>query len=417
MTMFLIQSAILIAIAFILGCIIGCLLKRMFAAEEPVNTVAAGTAVAAAATATAASSALRRETAPAPVTPEPDPAPGPAVAMAPAPVMAATVPSAKPKSKPSAASKPATKPSPAPKPKAAAKPKTAPATAKPDDLKLIVGIGPVNERKLNALGVNRFRQIAAWKPKDEVNYGEKLEFPGRIEREEWVRQAKNLAAGGKSEDSAELARRSGKAPAAKAAGLMSGTLSKSAKPAGKAAATTKPAAPKPAAKSVSEKSVLAKPASKSVAKTAVLKTSTAKPVSKSPTIKAVTPKTEAMKVAPAKTAATAKKPMAAKLAKPVGGKPDNLTLINGIGNVIEKKLHGMGVFHFEQIANWTKAQAEDFSKAVGFPGRAERENWMKEAAIFQKGGSTAHAKKVEAGEIPTSRKSTAAEKAGTKKKS
>ncbi len=126
-----------------------------------------------------------------------------------------------------------------------------------------------------------------------------------------------------------------------------------------------------------------------------------------------------VKSAPAKPAAkpaaapkpkAEKKPMAAKLTAPVGGKPDNLTLINGIGNVIEKKLHGMGVFHFEQIANWTQAQAEDFSKAVGFPGRAEREGWMKESALFAKGGTTEHARKVEAGAIPTSRKSTVAEK-------
>ena len=90
-------------------------------------------------------------------------------------------------------------------------------------------------------------------------------------------------------------------------------------------------------------------------------------------------------------------------------------MINGIGNVIEKKLHGMGVFHFEQIANWTKAQAEDFSKAVGFPGRAEREGWMKEAALFAKGETTEHARKVEAGAIPTSRKSTSAEKGASAK--
>ena len=112
--------------------------------------------------------------------------------------------------------------------------------------------------------------------------------------------------------------------------------------------------------------------------------------------------------------AKGKKPMAAKLAKPVGGKPDNLTLINGIGNVIEKKLHGLGVFHFVQIAKWTKAEAEEASKAVGFPGRALRENWMKEAAIFMKGGTTEHARKVEAGTIATSRKSTSVEK-GRKK--
>ncbi len=110
-----------------------------------------------------------------------------------------------------------------------------------------------------------------------------------------------------------------------------------------------------------------------------------------------------------------RKPLPAMLAAPIGGKPDNLTLINGIGNVIEKRLHGMGVFHFAQIADWTKAQAENFSKSVGFPGRAEREGWMKEAALFAKGGTTDHARKVEAGAIPTSRKSTTAEKGGAAK--
>lgn len=108
--------------------------------------------------------------------------------------------------------------------------------------------------------------------------------------------------------------------------------------------------------------------------------------------------------------APVKQSMAIKLAKPIGGKPDNLTLINGIGNVLEKRLFDLGVFHFEQIANWTKAEAVDFGKAVGFPGRAERENWVKEAAIFAKGGTTEHARKVEAGDTPTNRKSTMAEK-------
>ena len=126
---------------------------------------------------------------------------------------------------------------------------------------------------------------------------------------------------------------------------------------------------------------------------------------------AATPAKAKVAVKPAPKPKAGKKPLPAMLAAPVGGKPDNLTLINGIGNVIEKRLHGLGVFHFAQIADWTKAQAEDFSKSVGFPGRAEREGWMKEAALFAKGGTTEHARKVEAGAIPTSRKSTKAEKA------
>ena len=123
----------------------------------------------------------------------------------------------------------------------------------------------------------------------------------------------------------------------------------------------------------------------------------------------VSPKSAAKQVI-----APVKKSMAIKLAKPIGGRPDNLTLIKGIGNVLEKRLFDLGVFHFEQIANWTKEQAVEFSKAVGFPGRVERENWVKEAAIFAKGATTDHTRKVEAGNIPTSRKSSAAEKSKKK---
>lgn len=128
---------------------------------------------------------------------------------------------------------------------------------------------------------------------------------------------------------------------------------------------------------------------------------------------ATTPKTSGTKAATL-AAVPVKKPIAVKLSKPIGGKPDNLTLINGIGNVLEKRLFDLGVFHFEQIANWTKAEAVHFGIAVGFPGRAERENWVKEAAIFAKGGTKEHARKVEAGDISTSRKSIAVEK-GKKK--
>ncbi len=62
-----------------------------------------------------------------------------------------------------------------------------------DDLKLIVGIGPVNEGKLNRHGVRTFAQIADWKKADIVEAERYLEFDGRIARESWVSQAKKLA--------------------------------------------------------------------------------------------------------------------------------------------------------------------------------------------------------------------------------
>jgi branched-chain amino acid transport system ATP-binding protein len=81
------------------------------------------------------------------------------------------------------------------KAKAAAPAKARVADAKPDDLTLIKGIGPVNQRKLREHGITTFAQIAAWKRADIVAVEKYLEFDGRIDREDWKGQAKQLAAG------------------------------------------------------------------------------------------------------------------------------------------------------------------------------------------------------------------------------
>ena len=63
----------------------------------------------------------------------------------------------------------------------------------PDDLKLIVGVGPVLERMLHNLGITTFRQIARWTERDVAEFDAKLpEFPGRIQRDQWVTQARAL---------------------------------------------------------------------------------------------------------------------------------------------------------------------------------------------------------------------------------
>lgn len=63
----------------------------------------------------------------------------------------------------------------------------------PDDLKLIVGVGPVLERLLHQLGITRYRQIALWSERDIDAFDARLaEFPGRIRRDGWVTQARAL---------------------------------------------------------------------------------------------------------------------------------------------------------------------------------------------------------------------------------
>lgn len=66
---------------------------------------------------------------------------------------------------------------------------------KKQDLKRIKGVGPKNEDALNALGVFTFEQIAAWTPENVDWVEDFMSFPGRIEREDWIGQAKMLAAG------------------------------------------------------------------------------------------------------------------------------------------------------------------------------------------------------------------------------
>ena len=65
--------------------------------------------------------------------------------------------------------------------------------AEPDDLKLIVGIGPVLERMLHSQGISNFRQIARWTDRDVADFDARFpEFPGRIVRDQWVTQARAL---------------------------------------------------------------------------------------------------------------------------------------------------------------------------------------------------------------------------------
>ncbi|MDE1159017.1 MAG: NADH-quinone oxidoreductase subunit E [Neorhizobium sp.] len=71
--------------------------------------------------------------------------------------------------------------------------------ATPDDLKLIAGVGPKIEGTLHDLGIFTFAQIAAWK-KQECDWVDGyLNFKGRIERDDWIRQADALARGGEQE--------------------------------------------------------------------------------------------------------------------------------------------------------------------------------------------------------------------------
>ncbi|MGB1154967.1 MAG: 50S ribosomal protein L21, partial [Paracoccaceae bacterium] len=85
-------------------------------------------------------------------------------------------------------------PAKAPAAKKAAKPaKAEAAPAAADDLKKLTGVGPALEKKLIAAGITSYAQIAAWTDADVAAIDEQLSFKGKIEREGWIDQAKELA--------------------------------------------------------------------------------------------------------------------------------------------------------------------------------------------------------------------------------
>lgn len=131
-----------------------------------------------------------------------------------------------------------------------------------------------------------------------------------------------------------------------------------------------------------------------------------------------TPATAPLPVAPAPVALKAAEPAAAPkvegedliagkrplgLVSPRGGKADDLKLVRGIGKQNEARLHGLGVWHFDQIAQWTKDNALWVGSYLAFPGRIEREEWISQAKDLGAGKETEFAARVKRGEVSTSK--------------
>ena len=137
-------------------------------------------------------------------------APPPAVGSESEPVAAVAQPVSEPVPEPQPVpepeSAPVPEPAPEPEPEPVPEPTDVEEPGKPvlltgaregaaDDLKKIKGVGPKLEATLNTLGVYHYDQIAAWDDAAIAWVDDKLSFRGRIQREDWVAQAKELAKG------------------------------------------------------------------------------------------------------------------------------------------------------------------------------------------------------------------------------
>jgi predicted flap endonuclease-1-like 5' DNA nuclease len=201
---------------------------------------------------------------------------------------------------------------------------------KPDDLLRISGVGPKNEKILHSLGYFHFDQIAAWTPENVAWVDDHLKFNGRIDREEWINQARLLAEG----NEAEFARLYGTGGEGKQeAGLRTvrGPNEKAA-----------------------DNSAMALMSAKAAEEDE-------------------------------KAAASGKMIKPKGIAKARGGKADNLQRISGIGPKNESILHSLGIFHFDQIAAWTATEVNWVDDHLKFNGRIKREEWIRQGRLLAEG--------------------------------
>ena len=154
------------------------------------------------------------------------------------------------------------------------------------------------------------------------------------------------------------------------------------KPAAKPAPATRPAAKAKAA-----------PAKKPAAKKAAPKAAATAPVANDrPGL--------ALNAALAKSKEPVSKAGPELLSAPRGGKADDLKQIKGVGPKLEGLLNSVGVWHFDQIASW---KAKDIAfvddKMEGFKGRITRDEWVKQARVLARGGSTEFSARVSKGDV------------------
>jgi len=129
--------------------------------------------------------------------------------------------------------------------------------------------------------------------------------------------------------------------------------------------------------------------------TAPWQKSTKPAAKKAPAKKAAAkPAAKAKKAAPA----TGKKPRAMKAPRKAGA--DDLKKIKGVGPKLEKLLHKLGFFHFDQISKWSAEEIAWVDENLeGFKGRVSRDGWVAQAKTLAEGGETDFSKKVGKGDV------------------
>ncbi len=76
------------------------------------------------------------------------------------------------------------------------------------------------------------------------------------------------------------------------------------------------------------------------------------------------------------------------LVSPRYGKKDNLKKIKGIDAILEEDLNEVGIFHFEQIAQWSQQNCEWIEEFLNLSGITKELKWIEQAKILETGNET-----------------------------
>jgi predicted flap endonuclease-1-like 5' DNA nuclease len=256
-----------------------------------------------------------------------------------------------------------------------------------DDLKLISGVGPFIEEKLNMLDIFTFSQISKFSKNDIDTVNEAIEFfPGRIERDQWVPQAIELAkTGGKVSEALEKI----KARRDKINYKRIGTAKK---------------------EDADDLTVISGIGAWIQDKLNALDIYTYKQIA-SFTQEDEKSVTEAIEFFPGRIERDEWVPQAKELVHSGGRKTElfdrmkskkhridyntigvahaenaqDLTRISGIGTFIQDKLNFLGIYTFEQISRFTEKDIETVTDIIEFfPGRIQRDHWVEQATELAK---------------------------------
>ncbi len=198
---------------------------------------------------------------------------------------------------------------------------------KPDNLRRIKNIDADLAASLNAHGVRRYVQIAEWKQEDVSAISSQFALSDRISLESWIEQAKILADGGVTVFAHNFDR-----------GRIPGSIAASGRPS-----------------SVRMEPAEGQGAADNVAGEETRRAGTAADASRTGTVES------------------------------------DLTDIRGIDAELVGRLSALDVHSFHDIASWNADDVKRISAALGVTGRIERENWIEQASLLASGAKTKYA--------------------------